>query len=263
MRRRNEPLSDFLLKWPWWVSVALGLLVFSALRWGIPIWSGDNRTRQVIAKEIVPFAHFAMVIFGMFAIGSYWFGIKRRRLVDTQNSLEKLRETPWKDFEYLVAEVYKRQGFHVEYSLGRGADGGVDLVLRKDGRTSLVQCKQWKVFSVGAPVIRELFGVLTAEKADEAIIVTTGTFTREARGFAEGKPMQLVDGPLLLGLVQSVQTHHGESPSDKAMSDSNATPGCPACGKPMVLRTARRGANAGSQFWGCSGYPGCKKTCAI
>ena len=32
----------------------------------------------------------------------------------------------------------------------------------------------------------------------------------------------------------------------------------PGCGKPMVLRTARRGRNAGGQFWGCSGYPHCK-----
>jgi four helix bundle suffix protein len=35
---------------------------------------------------------------------------------------------------------------------------------------------------------------------------------------------------------------------------------CPACGQLMVLRTARKGPNAGSQFWGCSGYPGCKTT---
>ena len=35
-------------------------------------------------------------------------------------------------------------------------------------------------------------------------------------------------------------------------------PNCPQCGKPMALRTARKGARAGSQFWGCSGYPVCK-----
>ena len=33
------------------------------------------------------------------------------------------------------------------------------------------------------------------------------------------------------------------------------TPQCPNCGKPMRLRTAKQGSNAGSQFWGCSGYP--------
>jgi restriction system protein len=35
-------------------------------------------------------------------------------------------------------------------------------------------------------------------------------------------------------------------------------PACPRCGKPMVLRTARSGKNAGQPFWGCSSYPQCK-----
>jgi four helix bundle suffix protein len=39
-----------------------------------------------------------------------------------------------------------------------------------------------------------------------------------------------------------------------------AAPNCAVCGKAMVLRTARKGAKAGSQFWGCSGYPQCKST---
>lgn len=37
-------------------------------------------------------------------------------------------------------------------------------------------------------------------------------------------------------------------------------PACPQCQKPMRLRTARQGVNAGSQFWGCTGYPECKGT---
>ena len=35
---------------------------------------------------------------------------------------------------------------------------------------------------------------------------------------------------------------------------------CPKCGGQLVLRTARRGTNAGSQFYGCSNYPKCKYT---
>jgi restriction system protein len=43
-------------------------------------------------------------------------------------------------------------------------------------------------------------------------------------------------------------------------SDSAPAPTCQLCGQPMVLRTAKKGPNAGSQFWGCSGYPNCKST---
>lgn len=39
-----------------------------------------------------------------------------------------------------------------------------------------------------------------------------------------------------------------------------AVPACPLCGGLMVLRTARRGQNAGAQFWGCSAYPDCRGT---
>ena len=42
-----------------------------------------------------------------------------------------------------------------------------------------------------------------------------------------------------------------------------SAPACPVCSKPMVLRTARKGIHAGSQFWGCSGYPECKGTRAM
>src|SRR6266581_1566999 len=44
--------------------------------------------------------------------------------------------------------------------------------------------------------------------------------------------------------------------SDRA--DKSGKPACPVCGQPMVQRTARKGAKAGQQFWGCSGYPDCK-----
>jgi len=46
------------------------------------------------------------------------------------------------------------------------------------------------------------------------------------------------------------------------LSDSTAAeaPACPACGEGMVLRTARKGSRAGSQFWGCAGYPRCTGT---
>lgn len=49
-------------------------------------------------------------------------------------------------------------------------------------------------------------------------------------------------------------------PSDKSDASSPAPPACPSCDKPMVLRRARQGPNAGQSFWGCSQYPKCKAT---
>jgi four helix bundle suffix protein len=48
-----------------------------------------------------------------------------------------------------------------------------------------------------------------------------------------------------------------KNPVDKS-DQTDPIPDCPLCGKPMVLRTAQSGKNAGKQFWGCSTYPDCK-----
>jgi restriction system protein len=261
MRRQNESLGRVLLKSPWWVSAVLGLMVFICVRWGLPAWAGNDKNLQLLVSGFVRLSPLALILFGISSVAAFWFGKKRGRLVDQQTGLDSLRNTSWKDFEFLVAEAYRRHGYQVEYSLDRGADGGVDLVLRQGGRTSLVQCKQWKVFSIGAPIIREMFGLMTAEGGDEAIIVTSGNFTREAKLFAEGKPIQLVDGPQLLALVQSVQSRPNDSqPGAEIKLDAALAPTCPKCGKTMVLRTARRGSNVGRRFWGCSSYPACNAT---
>ncbi len=45
-----------------------------------------------------------------------------------------------------------------------------------------------------------------------------------------------------------------------AQSIKADAPKCPKCGKPMLKRVAKRGLNAGNEFWSCSGYPDCNGT---
>jgi restriction system protein len=261
MSRPKDNFRGLLLMAPWWVSAGLAVLAYVGLRWILPAIAGQDKLVQAVTAGLSRYAPLAALLFGMMAVASALFSAKRRRLVDEQQSLETLRATPWKDFEYLVAEAYRRRGFTVDYSLGKGSDGGVDLVLRKDGRRSLVQCKQWKVFSVGRPVLQQMFGIMTAEGADEAIIVTSGRFTDEAQAFVTGKPIRLLDGPALLELVKSVQAGSEAAPNAEPKPVQAPTPPrCPRCDKEMVLRTARRGNQAGSKFWGCPSYPACKGT---
>jgi restriction system protein len=102
-------------------------------------------------------------------------------------------------------------------------------------------------------------GTSDPRHADEAIIVTSGKFTAEAESFAQGKPIQLVDGSRLLQLIKQVQPS-APAPNVPVTAETDAPPICPFCGKAMVIRTARRGQNAGNKFWGCPDYPGCRGT---
>ncbi len=261
MSRRKESFGYLLLMAPWWVSAGLGVLAYAGLRWILPAFAGQDKLVQTFSGGISPLAPFVALVFGITAVASALFGAKRRRLVDEQQNLETLRATSWKDFEYLVAEAYRRRGFTVDYSLSKGSDGGVDLVLQKGGRKSLVQCKQWKSSQVGRPVLQQMYGIVTAENADETIIVASGGFTDEAQEFARGKPIHLLDGPHLLDLVRSVQNgRQNGSNREPEPGQAPTSPQCPRCGKEMVLRTARRGNQAGSKFWGCQSYPSCKGT---
>lgn len=203
-------------------------------------------------------------------------GLKRwasGRMLDRQKGADTISGLTWRQFEELLAAAYRRQGYRVVVTGGGGPDGGVDLILHGNGESVLVQCKQWRTYSVGVRLIREFHGILNSKgtSADRGIFVTFGEYTEDARRFAEENSIELVAHDRLLEMVMDAKRSSPATvPHDLSVADvqtphvrdarSSAVPSCPKCGKPMVLRAARRGAAAGSQFWGCTGYPGCRGT---
>jgi len=93
MRQQNESFGQILLKSPWWVSVILGVIVFIAMRWAIPAAITHNPSLHPFAVALPRLSPIPLMLFGLFAFASTLFESKRRRLVDEQTSLEKLRET--------------------------------------------------------------------------------------------------------------------------------------------------------------------------
>ena len=59
-------------------------------------------------------------------------------------------------------------------------------------------------------------------------------------------------------LAQTRATNRRHVEHLQTRNDPNAEKKCRACGSAMLLRTAKRGHNAGNQFWGCSAYPACR-----
>jgi restriction system protein len=268
---------DLLVSLPWWAGVAVGLVGFAVIRWGVGAWfaaSGGQLGKaigaQLGAGALGPLAWMFLGLCCLAALFSKIRSRQRARLLDSQQSIEAIRSMSWQAFERLVGEAYRRQGYAVTETGQGGADGGVDLLLRRDGRTTLVQCKHWRSQRVGVSVVREMYGLLAHHGADAVKIVCTGVFTSECEAFVRGKPMELVDGPAVLALVQSVQGPLSraalapsakpirvEPPAGPATVAADVARACPKCSQPMVQRTNRTN---GDRFWGCSGYPKCRGT---
>ena len=126
----------------------------------------------------------------------------------TPMSRERLYTLSPKAFERYVAELFRQKGYRVAVR-GRSGDLGVDLeVTDKERRRAIVQCKRYRD-TVGAEVVRELYGTLIHEQVAHAFLVTTAEISDAAREWARGKPMTLVDGRMLVEIAASLRTRLG------------------------------------------------------
>ncbi len=301
MSRKNSSNLPVLLsaagKLPWWLgiilAVASGLYLHSVAIEPLPTYAGTRQLSPMLINTIFK----SMAMFGQFlvpmiflggALGSLLGRRKRRKLLDSTATPggNTLLSISWVEFELLVGEALRRQGFSVQEAGGAGPDGGIDLVARRDGETYLVQCKQWRSVQVGVPVVRELYGAMAAEGAVGGFVISSGRFTKAAKEFASGRNLKLVDGDLLNRWIADAKRVVAPAPITEPINlqprvepvvepevkvatplketpVEPEAPACPHCRKAMVMRVARTGANAGGNFWGCSAYPKCRGIRAI
>ena len=282
-KRKTSPLEDMLdlvALMPWWVGVAIAAVGYLILhRTATPPQVKALQPGQItglMAQTMITGLAYARQFIVPFVglIGAVMSFVQRRQRsalvtdVVQAKGADALDGMSWREFEMLVGEAFRLQGYGVTEIGGGGADGGVDLVLKNGNEKFLVQCKQWKAYKVGVDVVRELYGVMAAKGATGGFVVTSGTFTSDATTFASGRNVKLIGGQRLFGLSKqarqsvSAQSTNASSSSD-AFPLAKAVLTCPICTADMVKRTAKKGASAGSQFLGCSKYPACRGTRTI
>ncbi|MXY84937.1 MAG: restriction endonuclease [Chloroflexi bacterium] len=111
-------------------------------------------------------------------------------------------------FEHLAGALLRAAGFDDVEVTGRGGDGGIDGIgtYRPSGLISFhtaFQCKRYKG-SVGSSTVRDFRGSFIG-RSDRGIIITTGSFTRDARDEAArpgANPVDLIDGEALCELLK-------------------------------------------------------------
>ena len=215
------------------------------------------------------FALFFWGLGGVAGVASIWGFLRqnvdarrRSKRLDWQRSIDDLRRLSPGAFEQTIADLFRRRGYRVD-EVGGAGDGGVDLVLRRDGDNSiahLVQCKRYTSWKVGVAEVREFYGAMAAQQSRcEGIFVTCGRYSADARAFAVGKPIRLIDGNELLAMLVSTNPIAPAVEAFTQPEPSAALPLCPRCRVPMQRRLAKQGFHAGKAFWGCPNYPGCRQ----
>ena len=273
MAKRKEGGIELLASVPWPIGFVLGIVAYAAIRYGIGLWMSTANNpvwqamgRQLSAGAYTPLAWIALILCWIAALVSFMGSRRRRHLLERQTGLDSLRAMSWREFEMLVGEAFRRQGYAIQETGLGGADGGVDLILRKDGKTTLVQCKQWKTQRVDVKIAREMFGLLAHHGAAAVKIVAVGDYTADARRFVQGKPIELIHGEALLAMVREGQTLTPAKagvvttrPVVTTMPDPAllSNPICPKCGADMIQRSNRQ---TKDHFWGCVKYPTCRGT---
>lgn len=176
----------------------------------------------------------------------------------TDWSIELIRKIEWKRFEDLCQQFYQSKGIKSE-TTPLGPDGGIDIRLYQDdtGRaTSIVQCKAWGERIVGVKPVRELLGVMTHEKIEKAFFMTSGRFSDDAKAVATSNRITLIDGAMLLMMIQRLPVEAKMALLAFATEGDYATPTCPSCG---IKMRGVAGKDGRSDFWGCRNYPKCRQ----
>lgn len=281
MARKKQSLLDILMEitthLPWKFGIGLALLSYLTLHFFAtrPSLTTNPAVLNSLGKSMVDsvlhgvwltlagvLQYVVPLAFLMGAAVSFFRQRRQGELhqqVANDPAMDALEKMSWREFEGLAAETFRRQGYRVVERGGDCPDGGVDLELSMGKDKYLVQCKQWKVKKVGVATVRELYGVMTAERAVGGFVVASGSFTDDARAFAEGRSIRLVPASALRRMIGKDVMEPSVPVAEQAIADvSDKTPACPRCGQAMVQRVAKTGNMAGNKFWGCSTFPACR-----
>lgn len=168
LKMAKNSLFAILLRSPWWISfaisAALGLLAAALL---------PDQYRIVGALSAsVPFA-----VVGAIALRRQWALPSAAELARTQQAVANMA---WPEFSSLLEAALHREGWSTE----PGAKPPVDFVMTRRGRTMLVSAKRWKSARTGLESLRALQAAREAADVEDALYISLGELTDNARPFA-------------------------------------------------------------------------------
>ncbi|HLY25370.1 MAG TPA: restriction endonuclease, partial [Aggregatilineales bacterium] len=129
--------------------------------------------------------------------------IEETDVLSTLDQRPNLMELNPHEFESLITNLFQKMGLETRQTQA-SRDGGVDCVAFDPrpifGGKVVIQAKRYK-HTVGVSAVRDLFGTMQNEGASKGILITTSGYGKASFDFANGKPMELLNGSNLLYLL--------------------------------------------------------------
>jgi restriction system protein len=166
LKMAEKSLFAVLLRSPWWLSLCIAAVIGLVAAAALP-----QEFRIAGAVSGFPF-----MVIGVMAARRQWGQPSAAQVAQTLQAVSAL---PWPAFARVLEVAFQRDGYQVQ----RGAAPGVDFVLQRQGRTTLVSARRWKAARIGLEPLRELQAAREAADAQEALCIALGEFTDNTRPF--------------------------------------------------------------------------------
>ena len=178
-RMAENSLFAILLRSPWWISLALALVVALVARLALP-------AELVVVGALggLPF-----LVISALALRRQWREPARAEIQQTADAVAAMG---WPVFADRLEDAWRRQGYEVvrrDDAGGRGAE----FELRQSGAVTLVSARRWKAANLGVDPLRELHAAMERAGAAYGLCISLGTVSAQAAGFAREHRITLVD----------------------------------------------------------------------
>lgn len=212
-RQRQRHLYTRISRLPLWAGLLSAFGAYALLRpLALLPMSAPQETVGIastaIAQLLAPLARAGqyLIPLGLLivtAISAFvrWKRRDLRNLVTRDASGTLLRGIPHRNFEVLVAEVFRDLGYRVTQA-EQLPGSPCDLELDKNGKFYLVHYGSWKSSRLDVHIVRDLVAEIDASGADGGYIVSSGHYTPDAKRVAEGNGIVLIDGRRLKELIR-------------------------------------------------------------
>ncbi len=162
----ENSLFAILLRSPWWISVAIGAVIGLVASAALP---ADFQTAGALSG-------FPFFVIAVMAARRQRGQPSAAQVAETAQALGALT---WPTFADRLETAFQRAGYQVQ----RGTAPGVDFMLERQGRTTLVGARRWKAARTGLEPLRELQAAREAADAQAALYIALGAVTDNTRPF--------------------------------------------------------------------------------